>query len=152
MKARTVYALALLFEIIWLCGILAAPYMESIGLEGVSTGVYKSYASVCHQRAERSFFIFGEKMAVCARCFGIYAGFLVGTVAYALYRKLENKKMPDYKVVLLALLPLAIDGITQLLGFRESTNMLRLVTGMLFGIIFMQYFMPLAVVRLGERP
>ena len=31
-------------------------------------------AAICHQRPERSFFIDGHQMAVCARCAGLYVG------------------------------------------------------------------------------
>jgi uncharacterized membrane protein len=89
-------------------------------------------------------------MAVCARCFGIYAGFLVGTIIYPLYAKLEKRDSPDVRYVLAAVLPLALDGGTQLLGLRESTNMLRLATGGVFGIVFVQYFIPLVVTRLAD--
>jgi uncharacterized membrane protein len=29
---------------------------------------------ICHQRPERSFFVFGRQVAVCARCSGLYLG------------------------------------------------------------------------------
>jgi uncharacterized membrane protein len=32
------------------------------------------------------------------------------------------------------MLPLIVDGLTQLVGYRESNNQLRLLTGVLFGI------------------
>jgi uncharacterized membrane protein len=29
---------------------------------------------ICHQRPERSFFVYGSQLPVCARCTGLYAG------------------------------------------------------------------------------
>ena len=36
--------------------------------------VYGVGRLICHQRPERSFYLFGAPLAVCARCAGIYAG------------------------------------------------------------------------------
>src|SRR5688572_31637307 len=41
----------------------------------LATSIYGGFAVVCHQLAERSYFIFGHKLAVCSRCTGLYAGF-----------------------------------------------------------------------------
>jgi uncharacterized membrane protein len=150
MRKRTIYLLALAAEMVWLLGIISAPFFESIGLDAISDNLYNAYRTVCHQKAERTIFVFGAKMAVCARCFSIYLGLFVGTLLVPLYNKIESPRIPDIKVALLSLVPLAADGITQLAGFRESTNELRLVTGFLFGIIFISYLIPLALVRLGE--
>ena len=40
------------------------------------------------------------------------------------------------------LLPTAIDGGTQLLGLRESTNPLRLISGILFGLAVVWFTYP----------
>jgi len=148
---RNIYLLAICAQVVWLLGIIAAPFFESMGIDAVSDNLYNAYSTVCHQKVDRSLFIFGEKMAVCARCFGIYTGLLIGTLIIPIYNKIENPRIPSIKVALLSLVPLAIDGFTQLLGFRESTNELRLITGFLFGIVFISYFLPIVLVRLGER-
>ena len=40
--------------------------------------IQRGFALVCHQRAERSFVLFGGSVAVCARCLGIYLGTAAG--------------------------------------------------------------------------
>ncbi|HHN82026.1 MAG TPA: DUF2085 domain-containing protein [Methanomicrobia archaeon] len=149
MNERHILLGALALELAWVGGILLAPVLASHGSE-LAPYVYESYARVCHQRLERTMVVMGEPMAVCARCFGIYAGFLLGTVLYPLYARLEKRGPPDIRHVLVAVLPLAIDGGTQLLGLRESTNVIRLLTGGLFGIVFVQYFIPLVAARLAD--
>lgn len=88
---------------------------------------------LCHQKRERSHILCGTPLLVCARCLGIYLGFLctfyVLLVSHGLFTL--RLKVP-YAVVLFV--PLGIDGITQLLKKRESTNRLRFVTGYLGGI------------------
>jgi uncharacterized membrane protein len=46
--------------------------------------VYRVGRIVCHQRPERSFFLWAVQMPVCARCAGIYVGGAVGAIVAAL--------------------------------------------------------------------
>ena len=73
----------------------------------------------------------GFKMPVCARDFGIYLGSLIGM---AIFLALRNRIGPmGLPVYILFLLPLVVDGFAQLLTGYESTNLIRLVTGLLAG-------------------
>jgi uncharacterized membrane protein len=73
----------------------------------------------------------GFKMPVCARDFGIYLGSLLGMAAFLLFRdRIRPMGLPVY---ILFLVPLVIDGFMQLLTGYESTNMIRLVTGLIAG-------------------
>ena len=38
-------------------------------------------------------------------------------------------------LIIIGLLPIGIDGVGQLLGFWESTNIIRLITGLLIGVV-----------------
>src|SRR5262245_11474962 len=40
----------------------------------LAAAVYAVGSVVCHQRPERSFFLWGRQLPVCARCTGIYVG------------------------------------------------------------------------------
>ncbi|UXM84691.1 DUF2085 domain-containing protein [Methanococcus aeolicus] len=81
-------------------------------------------------------------MAVCARCFGIYTGFLLGMLIYPIVKKLNNFKTPNKWYLIMALIPMGIDGTTQLIGLRESFNELRLITGFMAGFIGVFYILP----------
>lgn len=82
----------------------------------------------CHRKPERSFFYKGKQFPVCARCTGIIIGYL--TVPLFLLNIIGL----DIWTSILANIPALIDGYTQALGWRESTNGLRLFTGILCGI------------------
>ncbi len=83
----------------------------------------------------------GYKMAFCERDVAIYGGMFVAGLAFALFGR-RMKPLPIIAWVIIGILPIAIDGGTQLLqgfpivGFlgRESTPLLRTVTGGLFGM------------------
>jgi uncharacterized membrane protein len=89
---------------------------------------------MCHGMISRSLDLFGVPMPICARCFGIYAGLLAGIAAFQLVPFLRERIVRI--VAFAAVTPLAIDGVTQLLGLRESTNPLRLATGIVAGLAF----------------
>ncbi len=80
----------------------------------------------CHQRPERSFFVKGVQMPVCARCEGELIGALAALVAVWFIR-------PPYWLMAVIMIPMAADGLIQALTKYESTNWRRLITGMLFG-------------------
>ncbi|MBK8795340.1 MAG: DUF2085 domain-containing protein [Anaerolineales bacterium] len=84
---------------------------------------------------ERSFIgspAVGWKVALCQRDVAIYAGVLLAGLSYALVRR-RVRPLP-FKVFLLLVIPMAIDGLTQLVGWRESNWLLRTATGALFGV------------------
>ncbi len=73
----------------------------------------------------------GWKVALCQRDVAIYAAVFITGLLYGLVR---NRMRPlPFKYYLLFLIPIAIDGGTQLIGWRESNWFLRTVTGALFG-------------------
>jgi uncharacterized membrane protein len=127
--------------------ILTAPYLAHLGHESLSELNYRLYSTVCHQREDRSYFIYGHKLAVCARCFGVYGGMVLGALLYPLVWRRDG--MPPGWAILAALTPLTLDGGTQLLGLRESTNLLRAATGLFFGVAIPYYLIPAleAVIR-----
>jgi len=96
---------------------------------------YSIMKKICHQRPERSFFIKGKKLPLCSRCLGIYVSFLIG-VFFILFLKsyfLEITWMRLLVIFLIGFIPISIDGFTQLFGWRKSNNILRFITGIIFG-------------------
>ena len=81
----------------------------------------------------------GYKVAFCERDAAIYGSILLSGLIFALLRGNHRRgrgpaqKLP-IKIYLILLIPMAIDGATQLVGWRESGWELRLVTGALFGV------------------
>ncbi len=74
----------------------------------------------------------GYKVAICQRDVAIYGSVLLGGLLFGLVR--SRLRPLSLKVYALFLIPMALDGGTQLLGLRSSTWWLRLITGALFGL------------------
>jgi len=87
---------------------------------------------LCHGIPDRCLTMAGTPMPICARCTGVYVGMFLALLAFALVPFLQRMLMPA-GVALLLMLPLVIDGSTQAVGLRHSTNPLRLATGFLAG-------------------
>jgi len=81
----------------------------------------------CHRKPERSFFWKGKQFPVCARCTGIYLGYLSFPVF-----NFELVTL-SYLQGILLMLPTLIDGLTQAFMRRESNNFIRVTTGVLAG-------------------
>src|SRR5258708_19767260 len=75
---------------------------------------------VCHGIPSRCLLLFGVPMPICARCTAIYGGLIVGALLFRLIP--EMRETTTRVVVALAALPMAIDGGTQLIRLRDSTN------------------------------
>ncbi|MBX6342370.1 MAG: DUF2085 domain-containing protein, partial [Thermomicrobiaceae bacterium] len=109
-----------------------APVLAATGHARSAHWIYQAFRLVCHERADRSFFIMGEKMAYCQRDTAIYGGLLLLGLVYPLVR--ERLRPLGLGCAVLLSLPMAVDGLTQLAGLRESTWELRVATGALFAL------------------
>ena len=73
----------------------------------------------------------GYKTAICQRDLAIYGAVLAAGLLYALVRR-RMRQLPLW-LFLIFLIPIGVDGLTQLVGLRESNWELRTLTGALFG-------------------
>lgn len=80
----------------------------------------------------------GKELRLCARCSGVVLGFLsLKGLWTALFTPSLKGVIPfhiGFPVALLLALPAISDWVTQTVGFRESTNSIRLFTGFLEGV------------------
>ena len=94
----------------------------------------------CHQDASRSFFIRGHQFPVCARCTGILLGNIIGIIFSILFS--------PFWWSCFFFFPVAVDGITQYLGWRTSNNFLRFTTGLVAGfgnVVFCIWLLSLVI-------
>ena len=95
-------------------------------------------SAICHQMAERSFIFDGMQMPLCARCTGIYTGVFLAFCFFFLKKRMGNSKpfsMPQTILTAAAVLPVGIDGVGSYLGFWESSQFLRILTGSIVGAV-----------------
>ena len=149
--ASRAYLLVLSLVVIWTAGALIAPIGIAHGWVSADQSpviradghflpdllaviLHAAYGKVCHQMPERSLWIQGHPMAVCARCFGIYLGYLAGLLVYPLAYNRLDMGLPRRRWLILALLPISIDFLGGYLGLFENTLASRTATGLIAGI------------------
>lgn len=139
----------------------------------VADAIYVSFSPFCHQLASRSLCLtstysmadctvqdgsfsysranallleggqIGYKFPVCSRDVAIYLAMLAGGIAYPFAGKIGRTQIPNKWLLALALVPIALDGGLQLLGFYESTNAMRMLTGAIAGFALPFYIIPM---------
>ncbi len=107
---------------------------------------------VCHQLSSHSLFIAGHQLPLCARCSGIYLGTLLTAILQGILRPRAGA-LPARRVFPLLVFMFAVmvfDGINSTFQaipgatfLYETSNWLRLVTGILAGIALMFVLYPL---------
>jgi uncharacterized membrane protein len=109
-----------------------APILMANGYSMPANFIYSVYQFLCHQLPSRSYFVYGYQVAYCQRDTAIYTTLLVATILFPLVRS-RLKPLP-WQWYLVLITPMAIDGLTQLVGLRYSNWQLRTITGALFGL------------------
>ena len=100
-------------------------------LSSLETGGLSEDQGLFQRRAFRGNDSTGYKIAVCQRDVAIYGSVVLAGLLFGLLR--GRVRGIGLKVYLPLLIPMAIDGLSQLFGLRESNWWLRTVTGALFG-------------------
>jgi uncharacterized membrane protein len=89
---------------------------------------------LCHQLAERSYVAGGVQAPVCIRDTGIYLGFMLAMILVGLLhwgeRPSDFPRPRAWLAMALFLAFMAYDGVSSYSGLRETTNDLRLITGL----------------------
>lgn len=148
--------------LVWLAGVVVvvstlilvvgAPLAAASGYPRVAATLYQSFAVLCHQLPERSYFIAEHKLAVCARCTGLYAGFALTWLLYPLVRPLRSVEWPRREWLLMSALPMVVDVGLTFLGVWENTHTSRLLTGLLLGGASVFYVMPGLMELTSRKP
>jgi len=118
---------------------LAAPALR-LRSPRLSALLYAVFAPLCHQDSGRCLHLAGYPMAVCGRCFGIDGGFALGALLYPFFRGFARPSPPAIRTLLLASLPIALDGAGNILGLWSSPIGVRFATGLLWGTVLPPYF------------
>jgi uncharacterized membrane protein len=143
---------------------LLAPVLMGAGWTVPAKVIYTIYRPACHQRPTRSYFIGGPqavyspeeleaagvdihplsrdignetvgwKVGFCERDVAIYGSILLAGLVYGLIRRRLGDWKMSFRVYLIFVVPMGIDGVLQLFGFYESSWLTRTITGVFFGV------------------
>lgn len=101
---------------------------------------YAAGSVICHQLPDRSFFLDGRQLPVCARCTGLYVsgaagvlGWLVAKSAWR-WRPMEVPPRAALWIVAGAAVPTAISYVTGVAGVWDGTNLTRAMLAVPLGL------------------
>ena len=108
---------------------ILAPLTQAINGYPSGEGIYSLFSPVCHQYPLRSLWILDRPCALCARCISGYTGIVFAAVFIRPHKSYRVRALLGFVFLSLAV----IDPIIQLLTPYESTNVVRILTGLLGG-------------------
>ncbi|HEV7859994.1 MAG TPA: DUF2085 domain-containing protein [Pyrinomonadaceae bacterium] len=149
-RALAAWSVGMLCALLLLSLVVAAPWANAHGYSAFASTLYRGFGFVCHQIPARSFQLEGHPFAVCARCTGIYAGFVLGFALYPLVRSWHSAWMPSRVWLFIAAVPITIDFALGFFGIWENTHLSRLLTGAFLGAVC-AFFVAPALIDLGRK-
>lgn len=127
MLAKTLKAALLLYACYFLLGSFAAPLFVHNHQAEMADYVYGVFSSSCQQQPSRTFWLLGYPMALCARCTGIYTGFVLMGL-----RWLKGGLHPT-KLLFGVLLAIGLGEKLMEWFLWEANNWVRFGSGLAFG-------------------
>lgn len=100
-------ALGLYAALPWL-----SPLLRLVGWDAAGQALFRLYTPLCHQRPDFSYTLGGYQVAYCQRDTAIYTAIFLAGLLFGLLRR-RLKPWPWWALGL-SMLPLALDGLTQL--------------------------------------
>lgn len=151
-KPLFTWLIVLAFAVAFCALVFAAPLALASSYQSIAATIYLTFSYLCHQIPARSFYLADHPLAVCSRCTGIYAGFLLGVIVYPAIRSLRSTTTPERKWLFIAAAPLVIDFSLEFFGVWHNTHSSRFITGAVLGGVVVFYVLPgLIELSLRER-
>lgn len=94
----------------------------------------------------------GYQIAICQRDLATFGALLAASLVWAWVARRRAGPPPVLPGAwyLAALVPIGLDGLTQLVGWRTSTPLLRTATGAVFGAATAMFVLPLVAAAMSE--
>ncbi len=120
---------------VWMLMLSFAPMLMNSGsyaAQYAATIVYFMTDPVCHQLPERSLFISGIPMPVCARCYFIYLG---GWTTFLIPVFSGKINFWRYRVYLIMGIIILAEFVSEKTGLYQNLAGIRMIAGFLLGIL-----------------
>ena len=114
---------------VWAALLVAAPFLPA----AAGATLYAFGALICHQIPERSLYLAGVQLPVCARCLGIYGGAALMGLALLAVRPHWLVRLDPRAVLLAGLVPTVVPAPFEWMGVVDTSNLVRLSAGLVLG-------------------
>jgi uncharacterized membrane protein len=116
---------------LYCAGTVVAPWLEHAGI-GAGSWLRLGYSPACHQLSDRCLDLGFGRLAVCARCAGLYLGGLLGLTAAAVF---GARARPPLRWLLMASAPTLVDFTAAQLGLPGLPNWPRFLIAIGPGVV-----------------
>lgn len=147
--------------VVTLAAIAVALFVESPPASVLGKADVVGFA-ICHRIPERSFFLGGQQLPLCARCTGTFLGAMLGLGAVIALGRGRASRLPPVPILGLLVLFIGVwgfDGLNSYMGFfpgapqlYEPRNWLRLTTGMGNGLALILFVLPIFNFTIWRQP
>ena len=118
--------------------------------------------ALCHQMPDRSFIAHEHQYPLCARCTGMYLGFVTGVIFLLLRGRTKAARLPPQPIIVLLvgfIMIMGIDGVNSTISIipnapqlYHTTNLHRIITGTLYGLALSALFPPIFNSAIWSEP
>ena len=105
---------------------VAVPFLLTHAHPAAAFSLQHAFALICHQRPDRSFWMFGAPLAVCARCLGIYLGTAIGLL-------LRTLRLVATQLLIAATALNVADWMAEAAGLHGNWIVARFILGLSLG-------------------
>lgn len=130
---RTVALLAALFSLAASAANVAVPALMQAGRGEAGILLWTVLSPLCHQKSERSLFLFGWQMGICARCTAMFLAAVVPGLVLAVRPGLALRRIVLYPVSVGLMAPMMAEILFTLVFQTDFDIKVRMVTGALYG-------------------
>ena len=144
---KITYLTILLMTLIWCALLISVPFLARGGQisQKVSGFITLSFSPACHQAHQCSFTFWHNHLPVCARCTGIYSGFLLGMILYPIFCRPRKYYFPSAWILLAGFGPMILEKCLSWTGIIQPNNTIRFITGCMAGCVIPYFVIPAAV-------
>jgi uncharacterized membrane protein len=106
----------------------------------VLAAIFAMGGVICHQRPDRSFFVEGHQLPVCARCTGLYVSAAIGLLgwwAMKIARRWQTWTIDPrlaVRLLLIAAVPTGVSLASAAIGWWEGSNLSRALLAIPLGV------------------
>jgi uncharacterized membrane protein len=131
--ARTVALFAALFSLAASAANFAVPALMQAGRSETGIFLWTILAPLCHQKSERSLFLFGWQMGMCARCTAMFMAALVPGLVLFIRPGLVLRRIVIYPAALGLMAPMMAEILFSIVFQSDFDIKVRMITGALYG-------------------